>query len=49
MKTQAYSTPDVNYDNFTKTLGSLAGRLVATLYSGNRPLFHFQEAERIAS
>ena len=36
-----------NYDNFTKTLGSLAGRLVATLYSGNRPLFHFQEAERI--
>jgi predicted transcriptional regulator of viral defense system len=30
-----------------KTMGPLAGHLVATLYSRNRPVFHFQEAEEI--
>ena len=30
-----------------KTLGPLAAYLVATLYSRNRPIFHFQEAEGI--
>jgi predicted transcriptional regulator of viral defense system len=30
-----------------KTLGPLAGRLVTTLYSRNRPIFHFQEAAEI--
>ncbi len=35
-------------DNDTlKTLGPLAGRLVTTLYSRNRPIFHFQEAAEI--
>lgn len=34
-------------DNYHKTLGHLAGRLVATLYSQNRPVFHFREAEEI--
>src|SRR5438105_316493 len=35
------------YNELLKTLGSLAGRLVATLYSNNRPIFHFQEAAKI--
>ena len=30
-----------------KTLGPLAARLVVTLYSRNRPVFHFREAEEI--
>ncbi len=30
-----------------KALGPQAARLVATLYSHNRPIFHFQEASRI--
>lgn len=30
-----------------KTLGPLAGRLVTTLYSRNRPIFHFHEAAEI--
>jgi len=34
-------------DYFLKTLGPLAARLVRTLYSLNRPIFHFQEAETI--
>lgn len=35
-------------NNYTsKKLGPLAGRLVATLYSRNRPIFHFQEAAGI--
>jgi predicted transcriptional regulator of viral defense system len=36
-----------NYNDTLKTLGPLAGRLVATLYSRNRPIFHFQEAAEI--
>jgi len=36
-----------NNDHLLKTLGPLAARLVATLYSHNRPIFHFQEAEDI--
>lgn len=36
-----------NDNNALKTLGPLAGRLVATLYSCNRPIFHFQEAAEI--
>lgn len=36
-----------NYNNPLKTLGALAARLVATLYSHNRPVFHFQEAAEI--
>jgi predicted transcriptional regulator of viral defense system len=36
-----------NDNNLLKTLGPLAGRLVATLYSRNRPIFHFQEAAGI--
>lgn len=36
-----------NYNKTLKTLGPLAGRLVATLYSQNRPIFHFQEAAKI--
>lgn len=36
-----------NYNKTLKTLGSLAGRLVATLFSRNRPIFHFQEAAEI--
>jgi predicted transcriptional regulator of viral defense system len=36
-----------NDDHLLKTLGPLAARLVATLYSHNRPIFHFQEAEDI--
>lgn len=35
----------INYN--LKTLGSSAARLVATLYSRNRPIFHFQEAAAI--
>jgi len=35
------------YHQTLKTLGPLAGRLVATLYSRNRPIFHFYEAEEI--
>ena len=35
------------YNDNLKTLGPLAGRLVATLYSRNRPLFHFQEVAEI--
>src|SRR5579862_3851010 len=37
----------INYNDTLKTLGPLAGRLVATLYSRNRPIFHFQEAAEI--
>ena len=35
------------YNYTLKTLGPLAAHLVATLYSRNRPIFHFQEAEEI--
>ncbi len=35
------------YDTFSKTLGPLAARLIATLYSKNRPIFNFQEAAKI--
>lgn len=35
------------YNDLLKTLGVLAARLVATLYSRNRPVFHFQEAADI--
>jgi predicted transcriptional regulator of viral defense system len=37
----------INYDNNTKTLGPLAGRLITMLYSHHRPIFHFPEAEKI--
>lgn len=30
-----------------KSLGRLAAYLIATLYSRNRPIFHFDEAEEI--
>lgn len=36
-----------NYNKTLKTLGPLAGHLVTTLYSRNRPIFHFQEAAEI--
>jgi predicted transcriptional regulator of viral defense system len=36
-----------NYNDFLKTLGPLAGRLVATLYSHNHPIFHSKEAADI--
>jgi predicted transcriptional regulator of viral defense system len=36
-----------NYNSPLKTLGGLAARLVATLYTLNRPVFHFQEAAEI--
>jgi predicted transcriptional regulator of viral defense system len=36
-----------NDNDILKTLGPLAGRLVTTLYSRNRPIFHFQEAAEI--
>lgn len=36
-----------NNHDALKTLGPLAGRLVATLYSRNRPIFHFWEAADI--
>jgi predicted transcriptional regulator of viral defense system len=36
-----------NSNNMFKTLGPLAARLVTTLYSRNRQIFHFQEAEEI--
>lgn len=36
-----------NYNECTKTLGPLAARLVTSLYSQNRPVFHFQEAAKI--
>ena len=36
-----------NNNDASKTLGPLAGRLVATLYSRNRPIFHFQEVVEI--
>lgn len=35
------------YHNLLKTLGPLASRLVVTLYSVNRPIFHFEEAAKI--
>ncbi len=35
------------YDDQLKKLGIYAARLVATLYSLNRPLFHFEQAEEI--
>jgi len=35
-----------NYDTL-KTIGPLAAKLTATLYSRNRPVFHFQEASEI--
>jgi predicted transcriptional regulator of viral defense system len=34
-------------NSILKTLGPLAGRLVTTLYSRNRTIFHFQEAAEI--
>lgn len=34
-------------NNILKTLGPLAARLITTLYSRNRQIFHFQEAEEI--
>lgn len=37
----------INYDQNIKRLGPLAAQLVATLYSRNREIFHFQEAEEI--
>src|SRR5579862_6561502 len=37
----------LNDKNTLKTLGSLAGRLITTLYSRNRFIFHFQEAAEI--
>lgn len=37
----------LNNDYLLKTLGPLAARLVATLYSNNRPIFHSQEAADI--
>jgi len=36
-----------NNNSLLKTLGPLAGRLVATLYNNNRPIFHFKEAAEI--
>lgn len=36
-----------NDNDILKTLGPLAARLVATLYSHNRQIFHFHEAEAI--
>lgn len=36
-----------NNNEILKTLGPAAARLVATLYSHNRPIFHFQEAAEI--
>jgi predicted transcriptional regulator of viral defense system len=36
-----------NDDELLKTLGSLAALLVVTLYSQNRPVFHFEEAAKI--
>jgi predicted transcriptional regulator of viral defense system len=36
-------------NNSSKTLGPLAAKLLATLYSQNRPVFHFREAEEILS
>lgn len=38
---------NTNYNDLLKTLGPLAGRLVASLYSQNRSIFHFQEAAKI--
>ena len=37
----------INNNDLLKTLGPLAARLVATLYSHNRQIFHFWEAEKI--
>jgi predicted transcriptional regulator of viral defense system len=37
----------ISNNNISKTLGPLAAYLVATLYSHNRQIFHFQEAEEI--
>ena len=37
----------IKYKLFPKTLGPLAARLITSLYSHNRPVFHFQEAEEI--
>ena len=37
----------LNDDRLLKTLGPLAARLVATLYSHNRPIFHSAEVEKI--
>ncbi len=37
----------IDNNDIIKTLGPLAARLVATLYSINRPIFHFAEAEKI--
>ncbi len=34
-------------NNIPKTLGPLAAQLIMTLYSRNRPVFHFQEAAEI--
>lgn len=38
---------NINNNKVLKTLGPLAGYLVATLYSYNRPIFHFQESAEI--
>lgn len=36
-----------NYNDLLKTVGPLAGRLITTLYSHNRTIFHFHEAATI--
>lgn len=38
---------NTNYNHTRKTMGRLAARLVTTLYSNNRPIFHLREAEQI--
>ena len=37
----------INYNSSFKTLGLLAARLITTLYSRNRPVFHFQTGSTI--
>ncbi len=41
-----YNYP-LNSNEQLKSLGGLAARLIGTLYSRNRPIFHFNEAEEI--
>ena len=36
-----------NYHKYSKTMGPLAAQLVATLYSRNHKIFHFEEAVKI--
>lgn len=38
---------NLNNDNLLKTLGTLAAKLVVTLYQNKRPIFHFKEAAEI--